>query len=442
MDIFKWADKYASQADVYQVLNTNMEQEAASIIKEFKEALAGKKIVLWGAGTVGRMFYLLLKEMGIVVNCIIDRGGESVPFLDGRKVLPGHGDGLGEKLQDAIIIATVNRSLYDEVKRDILSAGAREGQIVCGHDIHMVAQSAFCMEKAVQEGQTIEIKNCYECTNLDNTCTSLNRYLKRINQFQDTGKGTQAVRMVGYALGNICTLQCKNCCESVPYMPKESRRLVPWEEAMKDIRKMSRACRFLTLLEFIGGEPFLHPDFWRILKEVKQIRNIGIIHVFTNGTVVPDEKLCNELSDERITVYLSNYQATLPGKFLEKIRQTQQKLDGHGVQYFFGKKQNWMDFSQYEQVNTDAELKQAFADCFLHNCNRLQEGTLYVCAHQYAGIKLGKLGECGETVKIHNYTDEELGMRLEEMKRWEAIDACKYCTMPYKAKTVLSGEQL
>ncbi|KAI4448520.1 GTP 3',8-cyclase [Eubacterium plexicaudatum ASF492] len=408
MDIFEWTDRYASQAYVYKVAKINTKEEADVIIREFKEALTGRKIVLWGAGTVGHVFYHMLHELEIPVDCIVDRIGNGIAFSDGRVVLPADSAECREKLKDALIIVTVNRNIYDEVKRDILNAGADERQITCGHDMHMVAQGAYCMQKACEDGRKIEIKNCYECTNLDNTCVSLSRYLKRVNGFCDTGKGTGAVRMIGYALSNICTLKCKNCCESVPYMPLDSRRFVPWENVVKDIQKVSGACNFLTLLEFVGGEPFLHPDFSRILSKVKKIKNIGIIHVFTNGTVIPDDGLCSELANDRITVYLSNYQAVLPERFLNKIKETERKLKEYEINYFYGKKQNWMDFSQYDLVNMDSELKQVFEECFLHNCNRLQDGTLYVCAHQYAGIKLRKLEESGETIEIHNYTEQEL----------------------------------
>ena len=442
MNIFEWQKKYVEQTHVYEVKNIDSQEHANKIVEEFKEALAKEKIVLWGAGTVGRVFYLLLKELDISVEYVVDKDGKEVVFPDEIVVTSVQDEKLKDKIKNTLIIATVNRNIFEDVKKDIIAVKGDSENVICGHNLHMIAQGALCMSKAYAPDKIISLKNCYECTNLDNTCMSLNRYLKRINGFVDEGKGTKAVRMMGYALSNICTLKCKNCCESVPYMPASSRRFVPGENVIKDISKLSGVCNFLTLLEFVGGEPFLHPDFPEILKKVVTIKNIGIIHIFTNGTVVPGDELCKALKNDRITVYISNYQATLEDHFIKKISETEEKLKSYGVNYFFGKKQNWMDFSQYDLVNTDEELKQVFEDCFLHNCNRLQDGTLYVCAHQYAGIALGKLEECGEVIRIHECTDEELAIKLEEMKTWETIDACRYCTMPYKAKTVISGEQL
>jgi len=441
LNIQDWVKAYAANAYVYKVKVTSVD-DAGQIINDFKKALSGKRIIFYGAGTVGRVMYQLLKELGIVVDYAVDQRWEKVTFPEEVKVYSP--EYLAEHWRDCRncqMIVTVNRDLYSEILENLKSQGVSTDEVVCGHEIHMVAQSAWCLLKAY-ERRNIELKNCYECTNLDNTCGSLNQYLRIKNGFQDMGQGTRAVRMIGYALGNICTLHCRNCCELVPYMSASIKKMVPAEHVIRDIQHLSSACNFLTLLEFVGGEPFLHLGLPEILEAVLKIRNIGVIHIFTNGTVVPSDALCERLRDNRITVYISNYQATLPEDKLRAIAQTNQKLKAYEVNCFFGKKQNWMDFSGFELVNTEDELEEVFEACFLHNCNRLQDGKLYVCAHQYAGIKLGKLEENGETLSIHDYSSEELARELERLKAWKTIDACRYCTMPFKAKTVLSGEQL
>lgn len=439
MDIQKWIETYAASAYVYKV-SISGKSEAQQIIDDFKQALSGKTIILYGGGTVGRVFYQLLKEISIPVEFIIDQTPEKTAFPEEVRVyppeyLPGH---MGGSCQ---LIATVNRSLYPEVTDRLKALQIPMEKVVCGHEIHMVAQAAWCMLKAYGDGDIV-LKNCYECTNLDNTCGSLNQYLHRKNGFVDQGQGTKAVRMIGYALSNICTLRCKNCCESVPYMPALIKRMTPTEHVIKDIRHLSSACNFLTLLEFVGGEPFLHPGLPEILDAVLDIKNIGVIHIFTNGTVLPTDKLCERLQNDRISVYISNYQATLPAGRLEAIAQTDQKLKSYHVNCFFGKKQNWMDFSDFELVKTKEEVEEAFEACFLHNCNRLQDGKLYVCPHQYAGIMLGKLQENSETLSIYDYSPEQLSKELERFKAFKTIDACRYCRMPFKADTVLSGVQL
>lgn len=417
-------------------------ESADNIIKDFRDAFCGKKIILYGAGCVGRDFVLLFSEMGVTIDHIVAKDWKENKTCNGIEVENPDVLCAIENPNEYILIAACNRKIMPEIISDLEMLGVKFGETVCGHDVHMLMQSSWCMVKA-GDGRNINLRNCYECTCLDNTCKSLCRYLKRTNGFDEAdAQGTDQVQMIGYLLSNICTLNCKNCCESVPYMPKDIKRFVPRETVLRDIKKMSEACKFLILLEFIGGEPFLHPELPAILKECLTIKNIGMIHIFTNGTVVPSDGLCEELRNERITVYLSNYQVSYPERFKDNVEKTVSKLDQYNVQYFFGKKQNWMDFHSYESQNEEeSQLHKKFPDCFLHNCNRLMDGQLYVCPHQYAGIKLGKLAN-ENTIDIHAYSVEKLAEELERFKEYPYISACKYCAMPYHAPTVLSGEQL
>lgn len=441
MEIAEVVRKYEEQVGYY-TSNVQSLDIARNIVRDLQGSVSGKKLILYGAGSVGRGFIKLLHELEIPVAHVVAKNwrevGEHMGILiESPEILRCIDDPQGY-----ILIAACNRKIMPEIVEDIRNLNNMFTQVQCGHDIHMLWQSAWCMVKAERD-KKINIKDCYECSCLDNACNSLYRYLKMVNGYDDkTSKGTEKIKMIGYLLSNICTLKCKNCCESVPYIPKASKHFVPAEKVIKDIIKMSTACRFLTLLEFIGGEPFLHPELPYILAEVLKIKNVGVIHVFTNGTVVPDERLCDALRDERVIVYLSNYQVSYPKKFSGIVEQTVDRLEQYNVQYFWGKRQAWMDFSDYGLQCDDEELlMKKFPDCFLHNCNRLMDGKLYVCPHQYAGIQLGSLKE-ESVLDIHSYTNEQLADELEIFKDYPYIDACRYCSMPYDAPIVLSGEQL
>lgn len=418
------------------------EKTAKEIINDFISVFENKKIILYGAGCVSRDFVLLFDEMNIHITHIVSKNWKEIGEFHGIKI---ENPAILKTIIDTkeyMLIAACNRKLMPELLEDLRNLKTNFNDMECGHDIHILLQSSWCMKKACQ-GEKINLKNCYECTCLDNTCKSLCQYLKRINGHEtEKETGTEKVEMIGYLLSNVCTLNCKNCCESVPYMSKEQKHFVKGDNVVRDIRKVSAACKFLTLLEFIGGEPFLHQELSYIVTEVLKIKNIGMIHIFTNGTVIPSDELCNILHNSRVTVYLSNYQVSYPDKFREKVKCTVEQLEKYNIQYFFGKKQNWMDFSSYElQCEKEGELIKKYPDCFLHNCNRLMEGKLYVCPHQYAGIKLGKLEE-KNVIDIYSFTDEQLAKELEKFKSYLYIEACKYCSMPYYAPTVLSGEQI
>lgn len=441
MTISEVINKYKKLIGIYSS-QVSDEEQARDIVQDFRDVFSGKQVIIYGAGCVGRDFVLLFTEMEIPIAHIVAKNWkETVEFhgisIENPDVLIAI-----DNPDEYILIAACDRKIMPDMVSDLKKMGTNFTDMLCGHDIHMLLQSSWCMLKAI-DGREINLKNCYECTCLDNTCKSLCCYLKKKNRYdENTATGTEKVQMIGYLLSNICTLNCKNCCESVPYMPTEQKHFVPGTVVVQDILKMSAACQFLILLEFIGGEPFLHPELSYIIKEVLNITNIGMVHIFTNGTVIPSDELCKKLNNERVTVYLSNYQVSYPERFKDKVPQTVNKLEQWGIHYFFGKKQNWMDFSGYElQCEREDALINKFPDCFLHNCNRLMNGELFVCPHQYAGIKLGKLPK-ENVIDIYSYSDEQLAEELGKFKDMPYISACKYCSMPYNAPTVLSGEQL
>lgn len=434
-------EKYRMFSNTYSIKYPDLET-AEEVVLLFKEMVNGKKIILWGNGVIGRNFLNLFRELNISIELVIDKEiNERGHGVEGHNTGPISILREIDNVQDYILIAAVNHENQKQVEKDLNELNCGFRFLEDGHFLHMLLQSAWCMIK-VNENKKINLKNCYECTCLDNTCNPLNAYLKKLSGYEEK-EGTRNIKMIGYILGNICTLKCKNCCESVPYMPEGIRGFVEKEVVVKDIEKLSAACEFLTLIEFIGGEPFLHPQLPEILTEVLKIKNVGNIHIFTNATVPPKEKLVDVLKNERIILYLSNYQVSYPKAIKSNVDKTTNILEKEGINYFFGKKQSWMDFSQYDCVDTDVDsLEDRFENCFLHNCNRLYKGKLYVCPHQYAGIQLGKLDASKNIVDIYQYNDMEFTDMLNQFKEYTYIDACQYCGMPYNAKTVLSGEQL
>ena len=224
---------------------------------------------------------------------------------------------------------------------------------------------------------------------------------------------------------------------------KANRTFTPKEAVIRDITKIAQSCTFITVLDFVGGEPFLHPDLAEILETVKKIPNIGIINVFTNGTVVPDDKLCKALRDERVTVTISSYSANLTSAQAERVSATIANLSMHGVLHFYSQNITWFDCSSFAFVNDDEDaLKKRFSRCVLANCQRVDNGVMYRCLHQYAGAVTGKLTIDDERFNIYDYDERDLANKLDWFNRLDYISTCNYCALPFKAEVVPSGVQL
>jgi molybdenum cofactor biosynthesis enzyme MoaA len=246
----------------------------------------------------------------------------------------------------------------------------------------------------------------------------------------------------GYQVSEVCTLKCVHCHEAVPYLSSKVR--LPKETIVRDIKTLSEACQFLHRLDFVGGEPFAHAELAEIIREVTALPKIGYIALFTNGTSIPSDKLCEALRNDRIIVTVSDYRQdnNLTEAQAAKIDLTIERLKAHNVNYIVIPDRYWFDMNGFEKGDlSDEKLEKNFAQCFMAACHRVYDGTLYHCPYQAAGVKLGKF-EKRDCVEIHKHTPEALVEELNKFDRAKMTEACRYCNLPKGPKEVIAGKQL
>src|SRR5579884_2046624 len=85
-----------------------------------------------------------------------------------------------------------------------------------------------------------------------------------------------------------CNLRCVHCySDSGPQLPLiQSMGLNDWSRVIGEAADLS--CRNL---QFIGGEPSLHPGLPDLIRRAKAC-GITNVEVYTNGTVLPDNLKC------------------------------------------------------------------------------------------------------------------------------------------------------
>ncbi|HEY3444737.1 MAG TPA: radical SAM protein [Myxococcales bacterium] len=434
MNIHQWIDKFHG---------IMVDPRASSTaLAELKAVFEHRTAVLYGAGLLGGRVRFLFQELGIPY-LLVDKEAARIRAEKGLDVKePSFLQGLSNA-DDYVLFATVNRLRVPSIREDLAKLSTPFSEVESGYDFHVTLQSAFCTAKHYRQ-ENLALQYCYECSIMDNTCPVLARYLRDKNGFDPaTAHGTPNLKMIGYVLGTVCSLNCRLCCESIPSVPRSNRAFVPTASVIQDISKLSNACEFLTLLEFVGGEPFLHPGLVSILETSLKSRNIGVIHIFTNGTVPPKDELCRTLAHPRIVIYISNYSKLLSERHSQQVAKTEQLLRSAGVSFNYGSNDNWYDMSCFDFVGDDeATLRSRFSQCFVHTCNRLHRGSLYRCPHHYGGVTTGQLQPTEEIVRIHEYSDADLPRRLDEFLARGFSDACRNCPMPFNAPFMPPGTQV
>ncbi len=124
-----------------------------------------------------------------------------------------------------------------------------------------------------------------------------------------------APQKVTLNITNQCNLHCRYCAVSSSKNALDDLNLEEWERVIDELGRIK-----VFNLIVSGGEPFLRPDFFEILKKIFQYH--FRISINTNGTII-DEAVFNLLADSN---RLDNIQISLDGP----DSQTHDRIRGSG----------------------------------------------------------------------------------------------------------------
>jgi len=414
-------------------------QKITELSAQLLEYLRSRKVSIYGAGAAGQVLSETLSEYDISVSRFIDRAADIIGTICGIPVIKPD---LIVELDDKCIVLTANniKNQSDNLMKAVRQYNAALA-ILDGFSINRILRYEICARHQ-SVGHSFDLVRCENCGFEGRGCTICSSYLKKLAGAVtlDDDWRSKEFDWCGYIVGQVCTLNCRYCCEAIPRL--QNKGFSTHDDIEADVSKLARSCRFLKFVELIGGEPFLHPEFERVLTSLLAIKNIGYIKMFTNATVVPSDSLCNILKNPRIMLQLSHYEQQVSGKLLENIKATKAKLAAKGIRYVFAPNSEWMDFHSFELHHKKKE-QMVEKCCPLLECHRVFKGVLYRCPHQYAGIQLKALNKYPvECVDIHEFSDRDLAGALDAFESLSYTDACLHCTMPSDATIVPMGEQL
>lgn len=185
-----------------------------------------------------------------------------------------------------------------------------------------------------------------------------------------------------YVILNIldhCNLKCKGCdhfaCIADPYF-------VSYETIHADLNRLSEIFHgdYIMQIGVMGGEPLLHPDLLKILKDVRDHFPYTIIRLTTNGLLLLKQKddfwrVCRE---NNVVIVNTKYPINLK---YDKIRERAES-EGVKFQYFEGTGDHVIKKSFKKRINLNGTGNpvENFANCYAANQkNFLMEGKLYGC---------------------------------------------------------------
>lgn len=304
-----------------------------------------KKIVIFGFGRQGKKMYPTLNR-DFEIAAIIDNSPEKQGTeVDGRTILSFE---QGKSfLHQHKIIVTTSQYYYQTIREQLRSIGLRENE-----DYVMYQQ--FVTEW----------------------------YYKYRNKIH--------VLKTDISLTTLCTLNCENCMQFLPYW-KEGRRKENSLETMKeDIDTYFNCVDYLLDLDIVGGEPFLYRDLKGFITYIGENyrERMGYIGFITNGMIVPKDEILELLCKYSMDVSISDYSEDI--EYKNKIDLLCEKLEEYHISYMRNKHIDWFDFGFPKDLyHYEGEAAVKHMQCCNSIEHILDDKKLFYCGLEWSAQKGG-----------------------------------------------------
>jgi organic radical activating enzyme len=386
--------------------------------KGFLCATAGKQIILFGAGGMADE---ALSDLQIErqVTCIIDNDR----LLHGKTKRYGtYGYPIkpveylsGLDLTDNVILITsqYHIEIFEQLKKlDFLD------NIVCYVYHIMRYEGQDLTEISVQHLKNALHLCGYDKEHIEKTVKEKSLLWRSPNAYNDM---PFVLPKITFCITSKCTLRCEHCCVRIPYI-KEPKH-IPFEQLKKEVDTILNAVDEVVTLSFIGGEPFIYPWLAEILEYTAQNPKVTVIPLFTNCTILPDEKLLNVLQHPKILLQLSDYGHIVKMALLIEL------LEKHSIRFKVLTDEKWRDSGGIEsRKRNKEELRRIYKSCLCSwRVCYVSDGRLWACPIAPWLAMAGIFSSPHDYEDILDCTKEEVRQMMVKMFQIDYAEACNYC---------------
>jgi organic radical activating enzyme len=406
--------------------------------------LAKKKVVIYGAGKIGKSLIYALSSMNIAVYQIWDNKLGGIEKLDDYDIVKPNLE-VESKDELAIIVTIYAQNISKDIAKKLDSIGFKNVLY------ERVVINKILYQKCEQELESgkfrFDLNKCHLCPvskDVEKRCNIYDEYVEQelISSKKDKKTGI-IIPSMGVLVSNKCNLTCKGCNQlRDTYQPSDNIDISA-DDILFDLMKISNAVDKIEKVVVVGGESLLHKDIKSIIQRIMKIDNIGIIQLITNGTIIPkDNKIFELLSNSRVKVEVSGYGDFLPEKLQLNVEKFLQNLKDYNVNFDYVKTLQWFDFGDFERRNYSKDGWQDVYNTCCFISNDLFNGELHKCARSVFGKHLHKISEFkNDFVNIRETSEEELPKKIASFLNNTLPNICQYCNGT-SSLTIPAGEQV
>jgi sulfatase maturation enzyme AslB (radical SAM superfamily) len=329
--------------------------------KDIINEIKNKKlpVVIYGAGIVGKVLLSLCKEEGIAVDCFCDSSEKVAQekFCDKEVIFAPD---LKKKYKEAIFLISVVaiKDVVDFLRELGFSNWYAGGLLLKDSDIFQNQPDASI------DYTKYAIETCILCHD---------GYLNPDKLF---------LRSIDIIITERCSLKCRGCSNLMQYYEKPQN--CDTDTLFKSIDAFCAVFDEVMDFRIIGGEPFMNIEWPIIVKKLTDNSKTKRVVIYTNGTIIPNEKHISYLKNEKVVVVISDY-----GALSRNLAGLKQMLEKNKISHYVMEINEWLDCSAITPHNRSVEGNmEIFKKCCAKNMATLSDGKFFRCPYAANAVRL------------------------------------------------------
>lgn len=243
---------------------------------------------------------------------------------------------------------------------------------------------------------------------------------------------------VGLSVTLACNLKCKLCAAYSPYQNKKSA--IPLADLKEILKRYFKLTDYVEQLGITGGEPMLYPELPELFEEIyTYLEHIGEVRIFTNGTIVPEERLLLVLKKygKKFSFLIDDYGSHLSTKIPEIVKTLEKAEIAYTVRDYCSESLHcggWVDFGDVrEKKHSREKAQELYSKCAfpnkLHFCFTIYGGIMRPCGPIGRRLSLGLPVNENEYVDLldERLSEEEQKEKIRNIYHADFFETCAYC---------------
>lgn len=389
--------------------------------------LKNKKIIIFGAGKIGKSLISLLKELDIRIDYIWDNNAVKCDEIENYTITKPYFQ--LENKDDFIVLITIYaQEISKKIYQELLENNFKN--IIYEREKLNALFYDTCKDKLNQKKYLFNLNKCHLCPvskDINHRCDIYDNFIEEeLTSNKKKKKFGVTIPSMGLLVSNKCNLKCIGCNQLRDKYTTNNYLDISYEDIISDMKRISTHVDLIEKVVVVGGEAMLHKNISDILNALLNIDNIGIIQFITNGTIIPkNDEIFKLLSNHKVKVEISSYEDYISEKLNNNVINFINKLKEYKVNYDYVRTLQWFDFGDFKFRNYDEQTLSRVYDSCCFISNDLFNGQLHKCARSAFATHLSIIEDL-DYVDIRN-TEENLTENIKNFLQNKKPKICQYC---------------